>query len=41
MLKSLFLCAPMPVKKKKIKIRSCSPTIFVKAATGYPLVVLA
>jgi hypothetical protein len=28
-------------KKIKIKIRSCSPTIFVKAAAGYPLVVLA
>jgi hypothetical protein len=28
-------------KIKKIKIRSGSPTIFVMAAAGYPLVVLA
>jgi hypothetical protein len=31
---------PKGKKTKKI-IRSCSPTKFVKAAAGYPLVVLA
>jgi hypothetical protein len=31
----------MKIKKIKIRFRSGSPTKFVKAAAGYPLVVLA
>jgi hypothetical protein len=36
-----FKFSAHPDTAKKIRIRSCSPTIFVRAATGYPLVVLA
>jgi hypothetical protein len=34
-------CVNKPSSAKKIRIRSCSATKLVKAAAGYPLVVLA